>query len=315
MWMRRSKSKNAAAPEIHIVMPEEALTVVFDECDQFTDDETGGRVVGTYVEENGRLNIHVTGIIEPGPSARRSRVSFFQDGPYQEQIFRQIEAQHREIEHLGNWHTHHVNGLPQLSGGDLATYTRTVNHKNHNTSFFYALLVTAKNATQSPRERYIIKHYVFRRGDENFYQVPATNVRIVKEALVWPSAGGGVKHRAKPETAAQIELGAQPERVQDRAVLNELYKTFRAFGSPKLGFYWRGQLELIDGSTVEVVLLEDQASRSSAYTVTLRDPNSTLQDTADDIAKREFSSARVALVTAERALNRALFQHKTSRKS
>ena len=147
--------------------PEAALMTVFDECDSFTDDETGGRVIGTYRETRGELTIEVTGIIEPGPSARRSRVSFFQDGPYQEGIFRQIEQQHPEIEHLGNWHTHHVNGLPHLSGGDITTYTRTVDHKNHNTSFFYALLVIAKNAGATGLSRYVIKHYVFHRGGEH----------------------------------------------------------------------------------------------------------------------------------------------------
>ena len=42
------------------------------------------------------------------------------------------------IEHLGNWHTHHVNGYPNLSGGDVATYRRIVNHELHNLDFFYA---------------------------------------------------------------------------------------------------------------------------------------------------------------------------------
>jgi hypothetical protein len=318
MWMRKSKTKTTASedahPDIHIVMPEAALTAVFDECDQFTDDETGGRVIGTYTEEKGRLNIHVTGMIESGPSARRSRVSFFQDGPYQERLFRQIEAQHPEIEHLGNWHTHHVNGLPHLSGGDLATYHRTVNHKNHNTSFFYALLVTAKNETRNPRDRYTVKHYVFRRDDENFYEVPAGNVRIVNAPLVWPSASL-VQPAKHTSSSAEIDLGARPERVQDRAVLGEFYKSFRAFGSQKLGFYWRGPLELLDGSAFEVVLLEDQSARSPAYTVTLREPADVLKRAAEKLAKREFPSARMALITTERELNRALFEQGASRKS
>jgi hypothetical protein len=295
-------------------MPEAALTAVFDECDQFTDDETGGRVIGTYNEDKGRLNIRVTGVIEPGPSARRSRVSFFQDGPHQERLFRQIEAQHPEIEHLGNWHTHHVNGLPHLSGGDLQTYHRTVNHKKHNTSFFYALLVTAKNATKNPRNRYTIKHYVFRRDDENFYEVPAANVRIVNEPLLWPSAE--LARAAKDAgSRAQIELGTRPERVQDCAVLGEFYKSFRSFGSQKLGFYWRGKLELLDGSASEVVLLEDHSARSPAYTVTLREPIDILKVVAEDLAKQEFPSARMALITTERALNRALFEQGAPRRS
>jgi len=303
MWSRRSRLKvGAPADKIRIVIPEAALLTVFDECDSFTSDETGGRVIGTYREARGILTIEVTGIIEAGPSARRSRVSFFQDGAHQEAIFRQIEQVQPEIEHLGNWHTHHVNGLPHLSGGDLATYSRTVNHKNHNTSFFYALLVIAKNGGAPGLGRYDIKHYVFRRGEETFYEVPATNVEIVQAPLVWPA------ELSEPRPVSEAtHLEARPERVADRDALGELYKGFRSFSSQKLGFYWRGSLELVDGSEQEVLLLEDQAARQPAYTVALRDPHAVLKDAAEDLAKTDFPSARVALVTAERALNKALY--------
>ena len=82
------------------------------------------------------------GVIEPGPEARRTRTSFFQDGDYQTEVFRRLEEQDPAIEHLGYWHTHHVNGYPRLSGGDVATYRRIVNHELQNLDFFYALLVT-----------------------------------------------------------------------------------------------------------------------------------------------------------------------------
>jgi integrative and conjugative element protein (TIGR02256 family) len=172
--------------DVHIIMPKTALQTIFDACDGFDQDETGGRVVGTYDEHRGKLVVHVTGIIEAGPQARRSAVSFFQDGEYQERVFRHIENSHREIEHLGNWHTHHVNGLQTLSGGDLETYYRTVNHPNHNTPFFYAMLVTAKHKTSNPLRRYTIKHYMFRRGEERVYEIPSRHVEIVNRPLLWP---------------------------------------------------------------------------------------------------------------------------------
>ena len=157
--------------KIRLIMPKAALDTVFDECDGFDRDETGGRVVGTFEEHRGKLVIRVTGIIEAGPQARRSSVSFFQDGEYQEQVFRKIESKLPESEHLGNWHTHHVNGLQHLSGGDIETYFRTVNHRNHHAPFFYALLVTAKHRTSDPLGRYTVKHYIFRRGDERIYEL------------------------------------------------------------------------------------------------------------------------------------------------
>jgi hypothetical protein len=116
------------AEDVLLILPQSALTVIFDECDHFDRDETGGRVIGTFKKHSNKLTLQVTGIIESGPQARRTSVSFFQDGAHQEHIFRQIEHRHPEIEHLGNWHTHHVNGLQTLSGGDFTTYQRMVNH-------------------------------------------------------------------------------------------------------------------------------------------------------------------------------------------
>src|SRR5438094_287170 len=116
-----------------------ALESIFDECDKYDIDETGGRLIGTYQRKGTQYDIQVLGVLEPGPNAQRSQTSFFQDGEYQERLFRSIEESHPNIEHLGNWHTHHVNGYLTLSGGDKTTYFKIVNHEKHNTDFFYAL--------------------------------------------------------------------------------------------------------------------------------------------------------------------------------
>ena len=128
-----------------VSIPSLVLESIFDDCDRYDHDETGGRIVGGGRRgADGSLEVTVTGVIEAGPNARRSSTSFFQDGDYQAEIFRQIESAHPDVEHLGNWHTHHVNGFPNLSGGDIATYRRIVNHEKHNLDFFYALLVVSR---------------------------------------------------------------------------------------------------------------------------------------------------------------------------
>lgn len=321
--------------KVRLVMPKAALTAIFDECDGFDQDETGGRVVGTYLEHKDKLDIHVTGIIEAGPQAQRSQVSFFQDGEYQEQVFRKIEDQHRDIEHLGNWHTHHVNGLQHLSGGDIETYHRNVNHRNHNTSFFYALLVTAKHRSSDPLRRYTVKHYLVRRGDERVYELHGRQVEIVDAPLVWPADAGhrhhehgrpaghdlaanpappvwprdaGQRHHKRGNPAAR-DLGANSDRAYDNDILSDFFPGVRPFSNAKLGMYWRGPLELLDGSKVEVVLLQDADAAKPVYTVTLREPPATLKDLAEEIATMEFPSARAALITAERSCNRALYLH------
>jgi hypothetical protein len=295
-----------SADKIHVSIPKAALVTVFDECDGFDQDETGGRVIGTFEERRGKLDIHVTGIIEAGPQARRSAVSFFQDGEYQEHVFRKIEDHYRDIEHLGNWHTHHVNGLDRLSDGDIETYFRTVNHRNHNASFFYALLVTAKHRSSDPLRRYAVKHYIFRRGDERIYELHRDQVEIVDAPLIWPAGAGS--HQQKRENQPKHELRGNPNRAYDNDILSEFFRGVRPFSNAKLGMYWRGPLELLDGSHVEVVLLEDSAAGNPTYTVTLREPPAALKDLAEEIANVEFPSARTALITTERSCNRALYR-------
>ena len=293
--------------KIRLVLPKAALTTVFDECDGFDQDETGGRVIGTFEEDRGKLVIRVSGIIEAGPQARRSAVTFFQDGAHQEQVFRKIESHFPQIEHLGNWHTHHVNGLQHLSGGDIETYHRTVNHRNHNAPFFYALLVTEKHRSADPLGRYTVKHYVFRRGEESIFELSRDQVQIVDDPLLWPTKSEHFPAKAKGDLKPH-SLGANPDRAYDKDILTEFYRGIRPFSSAKLGMYWRGPLELLDGSTVEVVLLEDSASSKPSYSVTVRDAPADIKTIAEELAGVEFPSARAALITTERSCNRAIYR-------
>ncbi len=298
--------KSHSTDKIRLSIPKAALITIFDECDGFHQDETGGRVIGTFEEHRGKVAIHVTGIIEAGPQARRSAVSFFQDGEYQERVFRKIEDHHPEIEHLGNWHTHHVNGLQHLSDGDIETYFRTVNHRSHNAPFFYALLVTAKHRSSDPLGRYTVKHYIFRRDDERIYELRRDQVEIVDTPLVWPERA---EHSSdQRDSHPKHGLLANPSRAYDSDILSEFYRGVRPFSTAKLGMYWRGPLELLDGSKVEVVLLEDSAAANPTYTVTLREPPAALKGLAEEIANVEFPSARAALITTERSCNRALYR-------
>jgi hypothetical protein len=307
MWRKQIEMKCDLAENVRIVIPKAALRVIFDECDGFDRDETGGRVIGTFSDHDSELVLRITGIIESGPQAKRSPVSFFQDGEYQEGVFRRIERRHPEIEHLGTWHTHHVNGLRTLSGGDIATYSRTVNHHNQNTPFFYALLVTTKNESNAPLERYSIKHFLFRRGDKQFYEIPPRLIEIVDTPLLWPAETKGAEQNAREDAP---DLGAQPQRVQDRNILGDLFPGFHPFASPTLGLYWKGFLDLVDGSNIEVVVVEDSGSGKPSYTVALRKPTEALRDACDQLANQGFSSAVMALITAERLFNRVVYSQR-----
>ena len=88
----KAKSKVRA---IHVHVAAEVLESVFEECDRYDLDETGGRVVGHFSVDSGTLVLRATAVIEPGPNARRTSTSFFQDGDYQTEVFRRLEAKTR----------------------------------------------------------------------------------------------------------------------------------------------------------------------------------------------------------------------------
>jgi hypothetical protein len=157
-----------------ISIPRPILEGIFDECERFALEETGGRLLGFYTWRGTDLHIDVKALLPAGPNARRSQVSFFQDGEYQEKLFRAVEKKHPSINHLGNWHTHHCNGLRTLSQGDCETYRKNVNSPNHAIDFFYALLIT--HGTPDEQMRYGIRHFVFVRHANDFVEVPTHHV-------------------------------------------------------------------------------------------------------------------------------------------
>jgi hypothetical protein len=165
-----------------ISIPRPILEGMFDECERYREEETGGRLLGFYTWQRTDLHIDVKAVLPAGPKARRTRTSFFQDGDYQEQLFRAVEKRYPSINHLGNWHTHHCNGLRTLSQGDCETYRKCVNSPNHATDFWYALLVT--HDTPNEQMRYGVKHFVFvRYGGDNFVEVPMSQVNVTGAVL------------------------------------------------------------------------------------------------------------------------------------
>ena len=252
---------------IQLEITGQVLESVFDECDRYDQDETGGRVVGHYAMENDTLVVRANGVISPGPKARRSRTSFFQDGEYQTKVFRQLEVQDPTIEHLGNWHTHHVNGYPTLSGGDIETYHRIVNHELHNLDFFYALLVTRRRKAGTGLHRYAVRHYLLFRGDKRVYEIGAADVRITDGPITRLENATALRDGSRSDNAERHGSGgAVAIRAQDQAVLGVLFPSLKPRLSAQTGtFFWKGPLSLIDGSVVKVKVVEVQDGDELVY--------------------------------------------------
>ena len=295
-------------PQVEVFIPKKALDAIYDECDQFQVDETGGRIIGRYQNKGKKYKIEVLGIIGPGPDAKRSATSFFQDGDYQEQVFREVERRQPDIEHLGNWHTHHVNGLATLSSGDRATYQRIVNHEKHNTDFFYAILVVEKKHRGNPR--YDIKHFFLRRNDPEIYEIPSSSVRLEDKSILWPDNSSISRDHSSGHTDSDSS-GANGERVKDQDHFSEFYPNFKPLFSKSLGaFYWKGTLELIDGSSIEIVIMESNDNGKASYSVAAPRKKAHSFEALKCYEEKTFKSARRAMSDFEKSINKEIFSKK-----
>ena len=291
---------------VTVSIPSRALKSIFNECDRYDNVETGGRIIGMFrISDDGSLEIEVTGVIEAGPKARRSRSSFFQDGDYQAQVFRKLETWYPDLEHLGNWHTHHVNGFPSLSSGDIRTYNRTVNHEKHNHHFLYALLVVAKSPLEQGLSRYRTRHYILFRGKNEVYEIKEPNVTVTQKPIVWSTDDSG-------QILSKGPMYADKVRAKDGPIISEFYPTLHPYWSRRTNtFYWKGSLDLIDNSSVEITVpemsnfLEDGPSY---YLVIMKNVPQACTDVMEEFALRQFESATQAVRTLEKEMNSALYR-------
>jgi hypothetical protein len=283
------------------------LESIFDECDRYDSHETGGRLIGTYTEKNSHYDIQLQGVLPPGPAAQRSATRFIQDGEYQEALFRKIEEEHPNIEHLGNWHTHHCNGLATLSQGDHATYHRIVNHEKHNTNFFYALLVVRK--TPGRDTRYSIKHFIFHRNSNRVDEVPLSDVRIVDAPLLLPHTPEREQASSVLTSEPRVSVSLNAERVKDQEFFSDFYPGLKAlFSKSTSTLYWKGNLELVDGSHAQVVAMEDSAEGVPVYSITTDFQKPGIAELIEKYKDHHFKSARHAVLKFQADINRTLYQ-------
>jgi hypothetical protein len=298
LYMLRKKRKL-----INIFICNEVLEAIFDECDRNNINETGGRILGFLENRDNEFRLKVCGFIGPGPNASSSPTSFFQDGIYQEKVFRSFERKDPAIEHLGNWHSHHVNGLKTLSGGDIETYKKIVNHNQHNIDLFYAMLVVAKHFEQN--KRYTLKHYIFVRGDSKVYELPDSAIHIANDPAIF------IDRCERDESENTYQLNLNKIRALDKELISKIYPGIRPYISGKTGsVYWRGKINLIDNSLAEIIVLESLDADRPQYKITLSEASANIYESKQIHQDCDFESAWRAIVMFERSLNRELFNMK-----
>jgi hypothetical protein len=298
--------------DITIRLSEGIVNSIFDECEKYDSDETGGRLIGVYSSVHKKLEIQVNGEIGPGPKAKRSMTSFFQDGESQEEIFRKIELEHPNIEHLGNWHTHHVNGYSTLSQGDVETYHRIVNHEKYTSLFFYALLVTAKNyAVSEPLNRYNMKHFLFFRNHPDYYEIPNRSIEISD----YPAycLGGQVIHEGtqdqKQSLSSSLNSNILDVRYYDKITIETIYPSIKPYFVKNIeSLVWKGTITLINGLEVKLMILEDSQDGHRRYSVTVQGLKKQEYKSLKKYHNLRFNTASAAIILIEKELNRQIFQ-------
>ena len=294
---------NKTTPKIYITVRTKVLQTVFDECDRYDNIENGGRILGTFKHnDDGTLQIQVNGVIDAGPDARRSNASFFSDGNYQADVFRRIERSNPDVEHLGNWHTHHVNGYPTLSSGDIATYRRIVNHKKHNLDFFYALLVVQRNPDSHASDRYRVRHFVLFRGDDDVYEIDSKQVSFSTEGAIWP-----IPYESE-SGSSQHDLTI---RAKDKEIIQCLYPSVQPYQSAHMKkFYWRGPIKLVDNTIIQITVLEltdDHSNSKPQYAVFVKDTPIACPEITEQLDTRFYSAAE-AVYSVEKKMNQLLYR-------
>jgi hypothetical protein len=294
--------------KVTVSISNEVLNSIYRECDKYQLDETGGRLIGYYRYDKKELEIIVTGEIGPGPNAKRSMTSFHQDGNSQEEIFRQLEKKYKSIEHLGNWHTHHVNGYKTLSGGDISTYLNIVNHKNHNTNFFYALLVTSKN-NNSDIPPYNIKHFLFLRGYNSLIEIPDTNIKILIEPAIY------VGEKENPESNESVNINIESIenvkiiRYYDKVNIQALFPNISPYYSKKIeSIYWKGNINLINGINIKIIIVENREGSNLYYSVVSINSGFNKKYKMPSFENIKFETIIQALITIEREILKIFYK-------
>jgi hypothetical protein len=139
-----------------------------------SDIEEGGKLLGQISQDKNHMTIKVLSYIDSGPGVDNSATHLHPDGDYQESMFRVLETLDPAIEHIGSWHSHHCNGLPELSGGDIRGYQRSVNNRQYNLDYFFVILIYGFS-----RKGLRAKYYLFRRGFHDYLQIQNIAVETI----------------------------------------------------------------------------------------------------------------------------------------
>jgi len=101
------------------------------------------------------------------------------------------------------------------------------------------------------------------------------------------------------------------ERVKDQEFFSDFYPSLKAlFSKSANALYWKGSVELVDGSRAQVVAIENSDTGTPAYSITTDFQQQRLAELIEKYKSHPFKSARHAVLAFQADLNRALYQNR-----
>lgn len=174
-----------------------------------SDVEEGGKLLGRITRDRNSTVIKVESFIDSGPGGDRSAGHLVPDGIYQDSLLELVQTLDPGIRYIGSWHSHHCNGLSELSSGDERNYVETVNDPRYDGDAFLALLIRNINGRKLDAA-----YYLFVRGSHQCLQVERGRVRHTRhEYALEPilrlleKASTGVRGMSRKRVIRQIGPG------------------------------------------------------------------------------------------------------------
>jgi proteasome lid subunit RPN8/RPN11 len=149
------------------------------------DVEVGGKFIGyinsrssTAGRRGARLNnleVEIWDYLDSGPETSRSAVYHHPDTDYQLELFQRIEKEYPGLSFVGVWHSHHPNGLRDLSGGDIQAHWGTVNSPRYDLDIMISSVAFDDTGILGGRV------FVFPRGArKRYYEIGAESIQVIR---------------------------------------------------------------------------------------------------------------------------------------
>ncbi|MCX4988456.1 hypothetical protein [Streptomyces sp. NBC_00568] len=154
------------------------------EIEKNPDVEVGGKFVG-YIRNSSPvtrrrkakladLEVEVCDYLDSGPGTSRSAVFHHPDTEYQLELFQRIEREFPGLAFIGLWHSHHPNGFPNLSRGDIQAHWGTVNSPRYDQEIMISSLAIDDTGILGG------KTFAFPRGSEKYYEIAPDSIQVVR---------------------------------------------------------------------------------------------------------------------------------------